>query len=177
MGAEPSRAQCLEDCPPVGEHTAMQAHMQQDGQLYQPDTHTGAFPLSQKYSLVLSSALSTHAWPWTSKFRANRVCVFSLNSLTVQPWSLSPCLRLSQACRVKDPPLSLPFVLSGCFVRYDVRQGKTLLSFITNPNFLDFFTIILHDKHSLWIVLAVIKLGFITAFLFSALWLSNSIWV
>lgn len=66
----------------------------------------------------------------------------------MQPWSLSPCLRLSQACKVKDLPLSLPFMLSVCFVRYNVRQGKTLLSFITNPNFLDFFAIILHNKHS-----------------------------
>lgn len=75
----------------------------------------------------------------------------------MQPWSLSPCLRLSQACRVKDPPLSLPFVLSGCFVRYDVRHRKTFLSFITSPNFLDFFAIILHDKVPVIVYSAVTK--------------------
>lgn len=44
----------------LGEHTAMQTHLQQDEQLYQPDTHTWGFPLSQEYSLGLSSALCQH---------------------------------------------------------------------------------------------------------------------
>ena len=46
------------------------------------------------------------------------------------------------------PPPSCFLVV---FLRHRLKQGKTLyllLSLITNPNFLDFFAIVLHDKHS-----------------------------
>lgn len=45
----------------MGEHAAMQTHLQQDEQLYQPDTHTGFSSQPGVFAWAQLSTLSTHA--------------------------------------------------------------------------------------------------------------------
>lgn len=125
IGAEPRGVQCpqgLHIC--VDEHTAMQAHLQQDQQLYQCDTHTEAFPLSQE-------SLSAHAQPQTSKFRANRVSFRWTPSQYSHDLS-HPLWGSAKHAEYKNPPLSLPlFAFCLLFeVQFETRKDTLFASFI-----------------------------------------------
>lgn len=62
-GQSPAEHSAQGACPSAGEHAAMQTHLQQDEQLYQPDTHTGFSSQPGEFAWAQLSTLSTHARP------------------------------------------------------------------------------------------------------------------